>query len=96
MDPGRGSRTEHLLGLTPVLWRAAFYFLRRGVGDHPTDVLGYDLVRVRVLYDWVVPDGAPGQGGFVVEFWRGGEKIRWVEFGCRAIGGGGDPIIREV
>jgi hypothetical protein len=32
----------------------------------------------------------------VVEFRRAGKRIRWVEFACRDVGGGGEPIIREV
>ena len=92
------SRVDHKLGLTPVLKRLAFHYLQRGIGRHPIDHPAYDQVVVRSLYDWSTPsdDAIPSQGGIVVEFWHAGKRTRWVEFGCRAIGGGGEPIIREV
>jgi hypothetical protein len=90
------SKTEHLLGLTSALRRVAWAYLRRGEGTYSTDLLGYDRVVVRELYAVQAPDGAPPQGCFVVEFWRDGQRVRWLEWGCRVVGGGGEPIIREV
>ena len=87
------TRAEHRLGLTPVFKRLAFRYLKKGVGSHaveaPYDQF-YDEVVVRVLYDWHVPEGKelPAQGGFIVEFMRLGERVRWAEFGCRFTGGG--------
>ncbi len=95
------SKTEHFIGLSPVLKRSAYYYLQKGIGSHPVeeplDQL-YDEVRVCILYEWHTPDDKklPPQGGFVVEFWSEGVRVRWVEFACRFIGGGGPPIMREV
>jgi hypothetical protein len=94
------SRVDHKLGLTPMLKRLAFYYLQRGVGEYTGEPLPaiYTKIVVRSLYDWKTPSDPelPSQGGVVVEFFRGERRVRWVEFGCRVIGGGGDPIVREV
>lgn len=92
------SRVDHKLGLTPMLKRRAFHYLQRGVGRYESDHPAYDAVVVRSLYDWQTPmsDDIPSQGGLVVEFHKDGKRVRWVEFGCRVIGGGGEPIVREV
>ena len=91
-------RTDHKLGLTPMLKRRAFHYLLRREGRYESDHPAYDAVVVRSLYDWQTPsdDNIPSQGGAVVEFHRDGKRVRWVEFGCRVIGGGGEPIVREV
>lgn len=94
------SRAEHRAGLTPILKRLAFYYLGKGVGTHRIENHpSYDEAVVRQLYDFAVPealeDDLPPQGAFVVEFRSGGRRIRWVEFGVRCIGGGGEPIMRE-
>ncbi len=94
------SRAEHRVGITPVFKRIAFHYLKKGVGSHavepPFDAT-YDEVVVRELYEWHTPndDKYPPRGGLVVEFWWMGQKVRWVEFGCNYIGGGGTPILRE-
>jgi hypothetical protein len=92
------SRVDHKLGLTPMLKRRAFNYLLKGMGEHESDHPAYDKVVVKSLYDWQTPgdENLPSQGGAVVEFHKGGKRVRWVEFGCRVIGGGGDPIVREV
>jgi len=91
------SRVEHKLGITEVLKRLAFYYLKKGEGSHSIEHHVYDEVVVRELYDWHSPDKKmPPKGGMVVEFRRLGERVRWVEFGCHYIGGGGESIIREV
>lgn len=81
-----------------MLKRRAFHYLQRGVGRFESDHPAYDVVVVKPLYDWKMPqdDSIPGQGGMVVEFHKDGRRVRWVEFGCRVIGGGGEPIVREV
>lgn len=91
------SKVEHSLGLTPVLKRQAWLYLKKGVGSHAIEHHVYDEVRVRELYDWHSPKGTklPPQGGMVVEFLRLGQRVRWVEFGCQAVGGGGEPILKE-
>jgi len=88
---------EHLLGLTPTLKRLAWFYLKKGMGAHVIEHPFYDSVVVKELYDWQSPnDKLPPQGGMVVEFHHKGKKIRFVEFGVYAIGGGGEPIVREV
>lgn len=91
------SKSEHKLGLTPVLKRLAWYYLRQGVGSHAIEHPIYDEVVVRELYDWHTPDDGqhPPQGGLTVEFMRLGERVRWVEFGCHFVGGGGEPVLRQ-
>lgn len=91
------SRVEHLLGLSGTLKRLAFYYLKKGIGEHPCEHESYDKVVVRELYGWQSPrTDVPPQGGLVVEFYRDGKRARWVEFACRSVGGGGEPIVREV
>lgn len=95
------TRAETRLGLTPVFKRLAFYYLKKGIGSHAVDPPYdefYDEVVVRELYEWHSPNDAalPPQGGLVVEFRAAGERVRWVEFGCHATGGGGTPMIREI
>lgn len=90
------SKVEHKLGITEVLKRLAFYYLKMGEGSHAIEHHVYDEVVVRELYAWHSPDKRmPPQGGMVVEFRRLGERVRWVEFGCHYIGGGGESILRE-
>ena len=81
-----------------MLKRRAFHYLLQGLGRHASDHPAYDEVVVRPLYDWQAPhdEAIPGQGGIAVEFHKDGKRVRWVEFGCRVIGGGGDAIVREV
>ncbi len=92
------SKVERKLGLTPVIKRLAFFYLKKGVGSHAIEHPVYDEVVVRELYDWHTPNDAalPPQGGLVVEFMRLGERVRWVEFSAGYIGGGGAEIMREV
>lgn len=92
------SRVEHRLGLTATLKRLAFHYLLKGVGSHAIEHVVFDEVVVRQLYDWHAPDTKelPPQGGVIVEFMRLGERVRWVEFGCHYIGGGGNDIMREL
>ncbi len=88
---------EHLLGLTPMLKRLAWSYIKKGIGRHESMSHEFDEVRVRELYDWHSPTNAmPPQGGLVVEFMLNGERRKWVEFGCHYIGGGGEPYIKEV
>jgi hypothetical protein len=88
---------ERILGLTPTFKRLAWSYAKKGVGSHPSDSPEYDEVRVRELYEWHSPTNAmPPQGGLIVEFFWLGERLKWVEFGCHFIGGGGTPFIAEV
>lgn len=92
------SRVEHRLGLTEPLKRLAFYYLQQGVGSHAIEHPVFDEVIVRRLYDWHTPSegSLPAQGGVTVEFMRLGERVRWVEFGCHYIGGGGIEIMKKL
>ncbi len=86
--------SEMLLGISPMLKSIAFQYLQKGIGSHavapPLDVF-YDEVIVAELYPW-----KGDQGGMVVEFYLHERRVRWVEFGARVIGGGGDPVLRKV
>jgi hypothetical protein len=91
------SRVEHKLGLSPVLKRLAFNYLKLGIGSHAIEHHIYDEVQVSELYEWHAPENRDLQprGGLVVAFCREGKRIRWVEFSCSFIGGGGAAIMRE-
>lgn len=95
------SKIETRLGLTPAFQRIAYYYLRLGEGtyipaggDHPH----YDRVVVRELYEFKENPQVPGErsGGLVVEFFKAERRVRWVEFRCQVVGGGGQPLIRQV
>lgn len=90
--------TEHLIGLTPVLKRLAYSYLKKGVGSHAIEHPVYDEVIVRELYEWHSPDDRqlPPRGALIVEFLSLGQRIRWVEFGVQFIGGGGEDILRAI
>ena len=87
--------TEVRLGLTNTLKRLAFYYLTRGFGKHTIDHPVYDTVEVSPLYDWMPnPENDNEYGaGIRVSFYRQGHRTRFVEFGIRFIGGGGDPTV---
>jgi hypothetical protein len=88
---------ERLLGLTPTFKRLAWSYVKRGVGSHAISHADFDEVIVRELYEWHSPTNEmPPQGGLIVEFLWLGERRKWVEFGCQSIGGGGEPLMREV
>ena len=93
------SKSETILGLTPIMKRLAYHFLCRGFGrykikDHPF----YDEAEVKELYPWMPnPENQDEYGGaIIVSFFKKGRRIRFVEFGTRFIGGGGDETIRRV
>jgi hypothetical protein len=90
-----------MLGLTPALQRIAYYYLRLGEGEYVPDGGNhphYTKVVVRELYEF---KGNPRNteersGGIVVEFFKEDHRIRWVEFRCQVVGGGGEAIIKRV
>jgi hypothetical protein len=92
------SRSEHLIGLTPVIKRVAHYYLQLGHGEYHPDHPHYDRVVVRPLYDFQENPEAPGEfaGGTIIEFFQRARRVRWVEFRCQVVGGGGSPIVRRV
>ena len=93
------SKTETLLGLTPVQKRMAHYYLCSGYGEYtPQDHPQYDKVIVRELYPFGENPRKQGEhaGGAVVEFYREDRKVKWIEFRCQVVGGGGEAVIRRV
>jgi hypothetical protein len=95
------SKTERIIGLTPMIKRIAYYYLRLGEGEyfpaggnHPY----YDKIIVRELYEFKENPLVEGEhsGGMVVEFFRKMRRIRWVEFRCQVVGGGGEVTIKRV
>lgn len=92
------SKADHRLGLQPSVKRLAFEAMLKGVGTHPLDHPEYDQAVVKQLYAWRTSpdeDAVPSQGAVTVELFRAGRRVRWIEFGCRAIGGGGEPIVKD-
>lgn len=90
---------DHALGITPILIRRAAYYLSLGVGEYfPVDHPHYERVTVEKLYDIVNNLDNPSEWslGIVVSFYKEGRKIRWVDFGARITGAGGDTILKEV
>ena len=87
--------TESRLGLTNIFKRLAFSFLCKGFGRHPIEHDLFDEVEVAELYPWMPhPEDDNRYGaGIKVSFFKKGRCVRWVEFGIRFIGGGGDPTI---
>ena len=81
------------LGITPILVRLAWSYVLKGLGRYYVEHSDYDNVVVEKLYNWRIVEGI-GQGGFKVKFNRGKETLRYVEFGCRLVGGGGEEIIK--
>jgi hypothetical protein len=92
------TKTETRLGLTNILKRLAYSYLTRGFGRHPIDHDIYDEVEVSSLYPWMPNPAGGGEygAGVKVTFYRGGQRVRWVEFSIRDVGGGGDPTIFRV
>ena len=92
-------RVEVILGLTPAFKRIAHYYLCLGFGEYvPDNHPHYDQVVVRPLYEFMENPQVPGEyaGGTVVEFFKEKRRVKWVEFRCEVIGGGGDDAIKRV
>ena len=87
-------RSTKKLGVTPLLLRLAWDYLKKGPGTHYISHREYDNVVVSEMYPWTVVDDE-GQGAIKVTFKRGQETLRYVEFGVKAIGAGGVPQIYE-
>jgi len=95
------SRTETLLGLTPAFQRIAYYYLRLGEGEYTPDGgrhPHYDMVIVRELYEFKENPQVPEErsGGMIVEFFKEKRRVRWLEFRCQVVGGGGEAVIKRV
>ena len=94
-------KADARLGLTPAFKRIAYHYLKKGIGEYAPDAAPhphYDKVVVRELYEFRVNphDDTSYAGGVTVEFLREGRRVRWVEFRCSPVGGGGAPVIRAV
>lgn len=89
---------EIKLGLTNILKRLAYSYLSKGFGRHPIEHDVYDEVDVSELYPWIPNPAQAGEhgAGIRVTFLRKGQKVRWVEFSVRDVGGGGDPTIFSI
>jgi hypothetical protein len=95
------NKSERLTGLTPVIKRIAYYYLRLGEGEYTPDGGNhphYDKIVVRELYDFRENPLVEGEhaGGMVVEFFKGDRRVRWIDFRCQVTGGGGEVIIKRV
>ena len=86
------------MGVTPILFRRAAYYLCLGEGEYIPEHPHFDKVVVRRIYDITQnPIDEDEWGlGMRVDFYLRGRITRWVEFGCRTIGAGGDDILRKV
>lgn len=92
------SKENHRLGITPIVIRTAAYYLMLGEGIYYPNHPHYDEVTVRKTYDLKQNALDENEWGFgmVVSFYKNTHCLRWVEFGCRTVGAGGDDILKRV
>lgn len=91
------STSDVRLGLTNILKRLAYHHLCQGFGRRPIQHDMYDEVEVSELYPWSPnEDGTEYGGGVRVTFYRDKLRVRWIEFGIRYGGGGGDLSVYSV
>lgn len=92
------TQIETRLGLSNILKRLAYHYVLRGVGEYKIDNPQYDKVEVKELYPWMPNPEVENEygAGLVVNFYKDGRRVRYVEFGVRFVGGGGDEIIHLV
>jgi hypothetical protein len=91
-------KVDHLTGITPIVLRRAGYYLALGVGEYFPKHPHYDKVVVETLYD-ITPNplnDTEWSQGMTVSFYKNNRRIRWIDFGCRVTGAGGDQIMKEV
>lgn len=91
-------KDDHLMGITPIVIRRAAYYLKLGEGTYFPEHPHFDKVVVETSYDVVQNRDHPEEWsqGMQVNFYKEGRRIRWVEFGCRLVGAGGDDIMKMV
>lgn len=91
-------RSDHLIGLTPILIKRAGYYLSLGIGEYFPEHPHYDKVLVEQSYDMRSnpENDTEWSQGLTVSFYKQNRRIRWMDFGCRMTGAGGDAILREV
>ena len=89
---------DHRIGITPILLRRAAYYLALGEGTYFPDHPHFDKVIVSKTYNFTKSPHSDHEWslGLEVAFYRESRKIRWVEFGCRTVGAGGDDIMRVI
>lgn len=90
--------SDHSIGITPILIKRAAYYLALGIGEYYPEHPHFDKVIVSTLYD-VMPNpenSTEWSTGMRVEFYQRERCTRWIEFGCRLTGAGGDPIMKKV
>jgi len=89
------ARVARMVGLTPMLARLAWHYVKKGVGTHYVEHLEYDNVVVSELYSWTVVDDE-GQGCLRVRFRKGNKTISTVEMGGSIVGASGRPLVKMV
>jgi len=89
---------DHRIGITPILLRRAAYYLTLGEGTYFPDHPHFDKVVVRKSYNFTQNPYTENEWslGLEVAFYQNERRVRWVEFGCRTVGAGGDDILRVV
>jgi len=92
------NKEDHLAGITPIVIRRAAYYLSLGEGEYTPSHPHYDKVVVSKTYDITQNplDHLEWSMGMIVSFYKDDRRIRWIEFGCRLTGAGGDSILQEV
>jgi hypothetical protein len=89
---------DHSVGITPIAIRRAAYYAQLGVGEYYPVHPHFDKVVVRNMYDVTQNPSNTYEWtyGVCVDFFLEGRRTRWIEFGCRVTGAGGDDILRKV
>jgi hypothetical protein len=90
---------ERRLGLTFVFKHIAQYYLSLGYGVyHPANHPHYDCIVVRELYPFMENPLIEGEcaAGVIVEFFQGSQRVKYVEFRCQVVGGGGESVAQSV
>lgn len=92
------STLDHSFGITPIVIKRAAYYLTLGLGEYLPTHPHYDKVVVEKLYDITINPANPLEWslGIVVSFYKDSRRIRWIDFGCRITGTGGDSLLRKV
>jgi hypothetical protein len=88
-------KEDHRVGITPIVMRRASYYLTLGLGEYFPEHPHFDKVLVEELYGLKQnpDDEMEWSIGIKVSFYQDGRCIRWVDFGCRTTGAGGDSIL---
>ena len=90
---------ERRLGLTPAFKRTAYYYLCLGIGEyHPEGHAHYNRIIVRPLYEFMANPAVADEhaGGIIIEFFDGLYRVKFVEFRCQVVGGGGESVAQLI